>query len=240
MSDLKQIMQPPESIEQRPDWRLVKIIQPDAAGNLWRIDVQGAADAVNPFVDLRPYSLTIETIEAAEPELDPPLEKTGREEVLVPSDEMPKLPVLGVTFTLEQLAETIKPPYRVLFEIDPCMVDAYDDYTFCLQGSDSQANVSFEANGGTIRVWLAANRQYRAAEGVAGNAVATAIPQHCQCHLSVQRLTGAPCYTLRGDITVNSADANPQRHRRARHRHCELRAGLQIAGDCAQGRHRHP
>jgi len=203
MSNLRQNMQPPESIEQRQDWRLVTIVQPDALGNRWRIDVNGAAEVVNPFVDVRPYALTIETIEAGETELDPPFEKSDFEEVILPPDGMPTLPALGVTFTLEQLAGTVKPPYRVLFEIDPCMGDAYDDYTFCLQGSDSQANVSFEANGGTIRVWLAANRQYRAAEGVAGNAATAAVPQHCQCHVSVQRLTGAPCYTLRGDITVN-------------------------------------
>ncbi len=177
----------------------------DPIGNRWRIDVVGDKDAVVPFVEQKPFSLTVRPFrqeQADPPDSDAPEPaKPGQE----PSEEAPlELPSLAVTFTVEALADGLRPPYNVAFEIDPCMVgnDNYDSYQFCLQGGDTIANVSYISNGGRIHVSLFSSGRLRASSGTDGT-VNVASAQRCWCFVGVRRLSGVPCYTLSGDITVN-------------------------------------
>lgn len=198
MSDLKnQTTEKEIDFVQKTDWVAYSASFADPRGNLWRIDIIGREEAVNGFKDTKPFSLTVKPVETTYDASDNPLQQTTSEL----NEGVPQLPALAVTFTLERPVEN--PPYQVSFEIDPCMTDNYDGYSFCLKGSDTTANVSYQSNGGNIQVGLSSGRRFQGGAGSAGNVNIAALPQYSWCYISVARLNGDPCYTLSGDITVN-------------------------------------
>lgn len=200
MSDLKnQTTEQETKFEQKTDWLVYSGSYDDLSGNRWRIDVSGHAKAVLPFVERKPYSLIVKSADKADAALYSPVEQEEPDF----DGEAPLLPALDVTFMLEGLADGLTPPYQVVFEIDPCMVDDYDGYNFCLRGSDTTANVSFQSNGGNIQVGLSSEHRFQGGAGSAGAVNIASLPHHSWCYISVKRLTGDPCYTLSGDITVN-------------------------------------
>jgi hypothetical protein len=191
------------SFESRGGWSAYSGYYPDPAGNLWRIDVTGNPTAVGSFVAERPFSLAArpageKDLAAAAP-ADPVASVPEQE---LPEEESPELPGLDVAFTLQEVAASLRAPYVVAFEIDPCMVDNYDRYSFCLKGSDTTANVSYTSNGGTVQVSVYGSAGYQTDSGSGGSVTVSNVPQRSWWFVSVSRRSGNPCYTLHGDITV--------------------------------------
>lgn len=198
MSDLRhQTTEQEIRFKQRGDLVAYSGAFADPRGNLWRIDVIGREEPVNFFKETKPFSLTLKPLGTKTDVPDSPV----RQRTFELSEKAPQLPALDVTFTLEQPVEG--PPYQVSFEIDPCMTDDYDSYNFCLKGSDTKANVSYHSNGGDIQVMLSSGRRTKFGVGSFGNLQMGSLPKYSWCYISVERLSGNPCYTLSGDITVN-------------------------------------
>ncbi len=204
MPDLKnQSTEQKTKFVQREDWVAFSGVYTDPIGNRWRLDVAGHEEVVGPFVEQKPFSLAVrpfrqEWITPSDLGAQEPLDSD-----LDSSDELPpEPPGLEVTFTLEDLAAGLQLPYMVAFEIDPCMVDNYDSYNFCLKGSDTTANVGYTSNGGEIRVSLLAGGRFRTSAGTEGAVNIANVPKHTWCFVGVRRKSGNPCYTLSGDITV--------------------------------------
>jgi len=201
MSDLKnKTTEDRTEFEQKTTWVAFSGIFVDVSNNRWRIDVSGNEEAVSAFVENKPYSLVVRPLTKEEVTPPRPPTKKVRPEM---GQKVPGMPALDVTFALEDLAENLKPPYQVIFEVDPCMKDKYDSYTFYLKGNDTTPNVSYTADGGTICVQLYCKHKSTTSTGSGGNVNLPTVPQESWCHIAVHKQTGEPCYTLRGDITVN-------------------------------------
>lgn len=179
----------------------------DPSGNLWRIDVVGNPDVVEPFVEKKPFSLEARPISELRYKSEEPAQResageAGSEEP--PAERVSELPGLDVTMTLVKLVDE-QSPYVVTFEIDPCMIDALDRYTFRLRGRDTTANVSYQSNLGTV--WIALynglyHRYTRSLSGSSGSVSIANVPMYSSWTVDVNRASGNPCYTLSGDITV--------------------------------------
>ncbi len=212
MSDLKnQTTEQEIRFAQRAEWVAYSGTFNDSANNKWRIDVSGRKDAVDLFTEIKPFSLVVKPVEVAAGAQPEPVAQGApgyaEKKTLVasaapaPDDRAPQPPGLDVVFTLEQPAGG--PPYQVTFELDPCMTDNYDGYSFCLRGSDTSASVTYQSNGGNIQVGVSSGGKFQGSAGSVGNANIAALPHYSWCYVSVTRLSGNPCYSLSGDITVN-------------------------------------
>jgi len=113
-------------------------------------------------------------------------------------------PELEVIYTLEALASTLAPPYVVVFEIDPQMNGPSQQHTFPLKGQDTTANVNYTSNNGEVWAELFDGNEYTQSPAGSSGALSIArVPVASQWTVKVNRASGNPYYTLRGDITVN-------------------------------------
>ena len=180
----------------------------DPSGNLWRIDVLGEVEATGAFVRSSPFSLEARPLPSPSPSigkgaggeglpLSPSLGRGAGGEGFEP-------PELEVIYTLEALASTLAPPYVVVFEIDPQMKGPSQQHTFPLKGQDTTANVNYTSNNGEVWAELFGGNEYTKSPAGSSGALSIArVPVASQWTVRVNRASGNPYYTLRGDITVN-------------------------------------
>jgi hypothetical protein len=183
-------------------WKMYSGSYLDRAGNTWRVDAAGIDEVVSNFAEEKDFFLVAEPVSETDTHPPQPEDWDSVEQKEEPDDIPPDPPSMEVTYTLVELVEGLAPPYRVTFEIDPRLHGSSQGHSFRLKGSDTKANVSYTASGGSVKVSLYSNSRSSTGSGTGGSVSISSVPEEARCYVSVRKLSGTPYYTLSGDITV--------------------------------------